>query len=113
MFNIGMGEIILILLVAFVIVGPQDLPKVARFLGRNVRKLRLLLKEIKQESGWNDIEKEFKDTSNDVKQSAREVKTAAEGVGLELRHAGTVLDAEAKELRDELHPEKQNGGTNK
>ena len=57
MFNIGMGEIILILLVAFVIVGPQDLPKVVRFLGRNVRKLKLLLREIKQESGWNDIEK--------------------------------------------------------
>lgn len=32
--NIGAAEIILILLVAFVIVGPKDLPKVARALGR-------------------------------------------------------------------------------
>ena len=30
MFNIGFSELILILLVAFVIVGPKDLPKVAR-----------------------------------------------------------------------------------
>ena len=32
MFNIGFSELILILLVAFVIVGPRDLPKVARAL---------------------------------------------------------------------------------
>ena len=33
MFNIGFEELILILLVAFVIVGPKDLPKVARAIG--------------------------------------------------------------------------------
>ena len=37
MFNIGFSELILILLVAFVIVGPKDLPRVARALGRGVR----------------------------------------------------------------------------
>ena len=36
MFNIGFSELILILLVAFVIVGPRDLPKVARALGREL-----------------------------------------------------------------------------
>ena len=34
MFNIGFSELILILLVAFVIVGPKDLPKVARWIAR-------------------------------------------------------------------------------
>ena len=36
-FNVGMAEIILLLLIAFVVVGPKDLPKVARALGRFVR----------------------------------------------------------------------------
>ena len=40
MFNIGVGEILIVLVVAFVIVGPDDLPKVARWLGRQVRRPR-------------------------------------------------------------------------
>ena len=46
MLNIGMMELIVLLIVAFVIVGPKDLPKVARFLGRTVRYVRGLLRDI-------------------------------------------------------------------
>ena len=52
MFNIGFSELLLVLLVAFLVVGPKDLPKVARWLGRTVKKSRRLLNEIKKESGW-------------------------------------------------------------
>ena len=41
-------------------VGPKDLPKVARWLGRMVKKIRLLIREVKQETGWDELEKEFK-----------------------------------------------------
>ena len=51
MFNIGFSELLLVLLVAFLVVGPKDLPKVARWLGRTVKKSRRLLNEIKKESG--------------------------------------------------------------
>ena len=40
MFNIGFSELLLVLLVAFLVVGPKDLPKVARWLGRAVKKSR-------------------------------------------------------------------------
>ena len=40
MFNIGFSELLLVLLVAFLVVGPKDLPKVARWLGRTVKKSR-------------------------------------------------------------------------
>lgn len=43
MFNIGFSELLLVLLVAFLVVGPKDLPKVARWLGRTVKKSRRLL----------------------------------------------------------------------
>lgn len=39
MFNIGFSELLLVLLVAFLVVGPKDLPKVARWLGRTVKKI--------------------------------------------------------------------------
>lgn len=43
MFNIGFGELVIILLIAFVIVGPEDLPRVARALAKGIRQLRALL----------------------------------------------------------------------
>ena len=55
MFNIGFSELLLVLLVAFLVVGPKDLPKVARWLGRTVKKSRRLLNEIKKESGWDEL----------------------------------------------------------
>ena len=39
MFNIGFSELVVILLVALIFVGPKDLPKIGAFLGRSVRKL--------------------------------------------------------------------------
>ncbi|MCR5108406.1 MAG: twin-arginine translocase TatA/TatE family subunit [Lachnospiraceae bacterium] len=46
MAGIGFGEILLILLVAFIIVGPEDLPKLARKVGKQVKKLKTLMREI-------------------------------------------------------------------
>lgn len=54
MFNIGFSELILILLVAFVIVGPKDLPKVARALGRGVRNVKRWIDEFKEETGLDE-----------------------------------------------------------
>lgn len=39
-FGIGLGEVLLILIVALIIWGPKRLPKIARTLGRVVRALR-------------------------------------------------------------------------
>ena len=54
------------LLIAFLVVGPKDLPRVARWLGRMVKKLRLLIREVKKETGWDELEKEMKDTSSSL-----------------------------------------------
>ena len=40
MFNIGGTELLLILFIAFVVVGPKDMPKIGRALGKGVRMLR-------------------------------------------------------------------------
>ncbi|MDO5297839.1 MAG: Sec-independent protein translocase protein TatB [Clostridia bacterium] len=71
MFNIGASELILLLLIAFVVVGPKDLPKVARALGRFVRYIRNMVEEVKREAGLDEIEKDFKDMDREVKESVR------------------------------------------
>ena len=78
MFNIGFSELLLVLLVAFLVVGPKDLPKVARWLGRTAKKSRRLMNEIKKESGWDELEKEVRDVQHDVKDAVKQGDVSAE-----------------------------------
>lgn len=47
--SIGIGEIIIILLVAFVFVGPDNLPKIAKAVGKIVNKYKSAINEAKKE----------------------------------------------------------------
>ena len=111
MFNIGFGEILIVLVVAFVIVGPDDLPRVARWLGRSIRKLRLLLRDIKRETGWDEIEKEVRGVERDVKQTVRQLdvsadlKDAAKSVETEIKGVSRDVERDMKSLDRELKAE--------
>ena len=72
MFNIGFAELILILMIAFIVVGPKDLPKIVRALGRFVRYVRGMVEEVKRESGLDEMEKEFKGIQRTVDEGIRE-----------------------------------------
>lgn len=47
--SIGIGEIIIILIVMFVFVGPDNLPKIGKALGKAVSKYKSVIKEVKKE----------------------------------------------------------------
>ena len=70
MFNIGGAELIVILLIAFVVVGPKDQPKIARALGRFVRYIKAMVEEVKRETGIDELTEEFKAVERDVKKTA-------------------------------------------
>jgi len=70
MFNIGGAELVVILLIAFVVVGPKDLPKIARALGRMFRSLRSMVEEVKRETGLDELTKDLKEAERDIKQTA-------------------------------------------
>lgn len=53
MFGIGVGELIVIMIIAFVVVGPEKLPQIARALGRGLYEIRRATDEVRE-----DIEKE-------------------------------------------------------
>lgn len=78
MFNIGFAELMIILLVAFVVVGPKDLPKVARTLGRWVRMGRQMFNDFKTEMGLDDTADELMEVKRDLDQTMRQVDPSVE-----------------------------------
>ncbi len=54
MFDVGFSELVLVLVVALIVVGPERLPAVARTLGAYIRKARQAFDSVKQE-----VEKEL------------------------------------------------------
>lgn len=78
MFNIGFAELLLVLIIAYVIVGPKDLPKVARWLARMVKRARQLIREIREESGWDDMMAETADVRRDIEDAVKEGDISAD-----------------------------------
>ena len=97
MFNIGFAELLVVLVVAYVIVGPKDLPKVARWLGRMVRRARQLIRELKEEVGWNEMMAETADVRRDIDEAMKEADVSAElkDAQRELRQSVTSAEKEA------------------
>jgi sec-independent protein translocase protein TatA len=48
-FNIGPAELLLILIIALVVFGPQKLPEIGRTLGRSLREFRKASNELREE----------------------------------------------------------------
>lgn len=75
MFNISFAELIVILLLAFLILGPDEMVKVARFFGKLVRKGRKLLWRIRdyvnEEASDAGLD-EVKETVSEVKDTIKE-----------------------------------------
>ena len=78
MFNIGFSELLIILLVAFLVVGPKDLPKVARALARFIRYLKTKWAEFLEETELDDTMKEFRAAGDEIKQAAKEASPLEE-----------------------------------
>ncbi len=97
MLNLGMMEILLVLAVAFLVVGPKDLPKVARWMARQVKSLKKLVREIKKETGWDEFAKEFKDVADDVKSTVKDAD-----VTKDVRSAADDLRATVEDVRKEV-----------
>ena len=92
MFNIGFAELLLVLVIAYVIVGPKDLPKVARWLARLVRSASRMIREIKQEVGWDEMISETSDIRQDVNSAIKEADVTAD-----LKQAGDTLRESMRE----------------
>jgi TatA/E family protein of Tat protein translocase len=73
MFGIGMPEMLLLLAIALVVIGPKKLPDLAKSLGRAMREFKKATNELKDtmqiDSELADVKNAFNDISDDVKET--------------------------------------------
>jgi sec-independent protein translocase protein TatB len=70
-FGLSMGELMVIAVIALIVVGPRDLPKMLRTIGKFVTKLRGMAGEFQRhldsairEAGIDDVKKEVRNLTN-------------------------------------------------
>jgi sec-independent protein translocase protein TatB len=107
MFNIGMGELLVILIVAMVLVGPGDLPKVTRWIANAFKSIRTTVKSITTELSLEEDIREVKEAGKELKETVRninplvEVTDEIEKVKRETREAFNILDDLNKNVLEE------------
>ncbi len=95
MFDIGFSELLLIAVVALVVLGPERLPKAARFAGLWVRRARAQWDSVKQELERELEADELKRSLQDVQQSLREAED-------QLRETGRQAQAHGEAVKQQI-----------
>lgn len=98
MFDIGFSELLIIGVVALLVLGPERLPKAARFAGLWVRKAR---------AQWYSVKAEFErelasDEMRRISDPARELREAVDEARRDVDAAGRELGEAAREANDSV-----------
>ncbi len=101
MFGIGLPEMIVILAVALIVVGPDKLPELAKSLAKGVMEMKQAVNQLKsnlvEEEELNEVQKELRNTADSLKKIVLDPDSYAvldkdEGVN-------DVIEADTEELR--------------
>ena len=106
MFDLGFSELVLIALVALVVLGPERLPKAARFAGLWVRRARAQWYSVRSELERELAAEELKRNLDAVRTAStdfeRQARDAVTGLDASVRKAEAETRAGLKALRDDL-----------
>jgi sec-independent protein translocase protein TatB len=110
MFGIGTGELLLLLVIALIVLGPERMPKLARDLGRALAEFRKTSDELRSEFLNADKYLDAAATTAPAEQPAiaatatpePPVTEAAVATDVPLEPDETVFDKEAREARERL-----------
>ncbi|MGE5757256.1 MAG: Sec-independent protein translocase protein TatB [Sideroxydans sp.] len=95
MFDVGFSEIVVIMVVALVVIGPKRLPAVARSMGQWWGRLQRYINRMKMDvTASMELE--------DLRELERKVKAEAEALERSVQQAGNDLDHEMRQLEKKL-----------
>ena len=110
MFGIGMPEMLLILAIALIVIGPKKLPDLAKSLGRALREFKKATSELKDslefDSELKDAKKSFSDISSDIEDSLKDQNGPAAG-----KDGTQIPDPKVAALEDSYETWKQAAST--
>ena len=90
MFDVGFSELVMIFVVALIVLGPERLPKAARFVGLWIRRARAQWYSVKSE-----LENEIAD--EELKRSLKETREALSNAEAQLRKQANELQNDIKD----------------
>jgi Sec-independent protein translocase protein TatA len=99
MFNLGIGELLVILGAALVFVGPGDLPKVARWLARGLKYLRRTMNDIMEAINQDEDLREVKESGKMLREAVRDLNPVS-GLSDEIESVKKDLKADFKVIDD-------------
>ena len=102
MLNIGLTELILLALIAALFVGPDKLPEMARWIGKMLRKARLLLDDLQSELQQDADLREVQQVGKELKSEMQELKTQFQEAARDVTDAVDEGKAVLRPRRDDL-----------
>lgn len=74
MLNIGFSEALIIFLVALIVLGPEKLPEVGRFLAKLSLEVKKAIDELKRELELEEIERDIKETKLEIEEIKKDLE---------------------------------------
>ena len=88
MFDIGFGELFLIAVVALLVLGPERLPKAARFTGLWVRKARAqwysVKSEFERDMAADELQRSLRETRESLRQAEEQLRSGVASIQTQL-----------------------------
>ena len=106
MFDIGFSELLIIAIVALVVLGPERLPKAARFAGLWVRRARAqwysVKDELERELASEELKRNLKDAQDALRDTEQRIRDSTRETERQFEEVRQAARDDAKALRDDV-----------
>jgi sec-independent protein translocase protein TatB len=104
MFDVGFTEILVIMVVALIVIGPDRLPKVARSMGQWLGRVQRFINTVKQDVNRSMELEELRELERKVKAEADALERAAQQIDNDVGHGVRQLEKHIDSLPDSDAP---------